>query len=161
MNSKHMLFALLGSLLFAVPGHAASLLITNGTVFTGDDAPLSQLDILIEDGLIQAVASDLNAAEADHVIDAAGRPVTPALFAGITAVGLSEIGMVYEAVDSRLKGLYTGLMHPEFDVRKAYNPLSSVVPSLASRIWVHASRCCLWRSHDFRPGLSGALRRGL
>ena len=128
MISKHMLIALLGSLLFAVPGHAASLLITNGTVFTGDDAPPSQLDILIEDGLIQAVASDLNAAEADHVIDAAGRPVTPALFAGITAVGLSEIGMVYEAVDSRLKGLYTGLMHPEFDVRKAYNPLSSVVP---------------------------------
>ena len=128
MNSKHMLIALLGSLLFAVPGHAASLLITNGILFTGDDAPPSQLDILIEDGLIQAVASDLNAAEADHVIDAAGRPVTPALFAGITAVGLSEIGMVYEAVDSRLKGLYTGLMHPEFDVRKAYNPLSSVVP---------------------------------
>ncbi|MED5315344.1 MAG: amidohydrolase, partial [Pseudomonadota bacterium] len=42
--------------------------------------------------------------------------------------GLSEIGMVYEAVDSRLNELYTGLMHPEFDVRKAYNPLSSVVP---------------------------------
>ena len=54
--------------------------------------------------------------------------MTPALFAGITAAGLSEIGMVYEAVDSRLNELYTGLMHPEFDVRKAYNPLSSVVP---------------------------------
>ena len=128
MNTKRLLLALLGSLLLAIPGHAASLLITNGTVFTGDDAPSSQLDILIEDGLIEAVASDMSAVEADRVIDAAGRPVTPTLFAGITAAGLSEIGMVYEAVDSRLNELYTGLMHPEFDVRKAYNPLSSVVP---------------------------------
>ena len=128
MNVTRLLMALLGSLLLASTGHAASLLITNGTVFTGDDAPPSQLDILIEDALIQAVASDLSAAEADQVIDAEGRPVTPALFAGITAAGLSEIGMVYEAVDSRLNELYTGLMHPEFDVRKAYNPLSSVIP---------------------------------
>ena len=128
MNTKRLLLALFGSLLLTSPGHAASLLITNGKVFTGDDNPPSQLDILIDDGLIEAVASDLGAAGADQVIDAAGRPVTPALFAGITAAGLSEIGMVYEAVDSRLNDLYTGLMHPEFDVRKAYNPLSSVVP---------------------------------
>ena len=128
MNTKRLLIVLIGSLLLASPGHAASLLITNGKVFTGEAAPSSQLDILIEDGLIEAVASDLSATKADHVIDAAGRPVTPALFAGISTVGLSEIGMVYEAVDSRLNELYTGLMHPEFDVRKAYNPLSSVVP---------------------------------
>ena len=128
MNTKRFLIASFGSLLLASMGHAASLLITNGMVFTGDDAAPSQLDILIEDGLIEAVASDLSTAEADQVIDAAGRPVTPAFFAGISAAGLSEIGMVYEAVDSRLKELYTGLMHPEFDVRKAYNPLSSVIP---------------------------------
>ncbi len=128
MNAKRFLIALFGSLLLASTGRAASLLITNGTVLTGDDAAPSQLDILIEDGLIEAVASDLSATEADQVIDAAGRPVTPAFFAGISAAGLSEIGMVYEADDSRLNELYTGLMHPEFDVRKAYNPLSSVVP---------------------------------
>jgi hypothetical protein len=128
MNMTRFVIALLGPLLLGSPSYAASLLITNGTVFIGDDAPASQLDILIEGGLIKTVASDLSAAEADQVIDAAGRPVTPALFAGITAAGLSEIGMVYEAVDSRLNELYTGLMHPEFDVRKAYNPLSSVVP---------------------------------
>ena len=119
MSISRLLFALLGSLVLASQGQAASILITNGTVFTGDDTESNQLDILIEDGLIEAVASDLSDARADQVIDAAGRPVTPALFAGITAAGLSEIGMVYEAVDSRLNELYTGLMHPEFDVRKA------------------------------------------
>ena len=128
MKIKRLLMVLLGSLLLGSTSQAASLLITNGLVFTGDDTPPNQLDILIEDGLIEAVASDLSTAEADQLIDAAGRPVTPALFAGITVAGLSEIGMVYEAVDSRLNELYTGLMHPEFDVRKAYNPLSSVIP---------------------------------
>ena len=128
MKIKRLLMVLLGSLLLGSTSQAASLLITNGLVFTGDDTPPNQLDILIEDGLIEAVASDLSTAEADQLIDAAGRPVTPAFFAGITVAGLSEIGMVYEAVDSRLNELYTGLMHPEFDVRKAYNPLSSVVP---------------------------------
>ena len=128
MKMKRLLMVLIGSLVLGSTSQAASLLITNGLVFTGDDTPPNQLDILIEDGLIEAVASDLSTAEADQLIDAAGRPVTPALFAGITVAGLSEIGMVYEAVDSRLNELYTGLMHPEFDVRKAYNPLSSVVP---------------------------------
>lgn len=108
--------------------HAESFLIKDANVFTGDDSPAVRQDILIVDGRIESLGTDLAGSEAQTVIDAAGRPVTPAFFAGITAAGLSEIGMVYEAVDSRLSGLYTGLIHPEFDVRRAYNPHSSVVP---------------------------------
>ena len=107
---------------------ADSLLITNAQLFIGDDRKSLPRDILIVDGLVDAVAEDLSATEADTVLDADGRTVTPTLFAGITAAGLSEIGMVYEAVDSRLSDLYTGLMHPEFDVRRAYNPHSTVIP---------------------------------
>ena len=107
---------------------ADSLLITNAQLFVGDDRKALARDILIVDGLVDAVAEDLSVAEADTVLDASGRTVTPTLFAGITAAGLSEIGMVYEAVDSRLSDLYTGLMHPEFDVRRAYNPHSTVIP---------------------------------
>ena len=105
-----------------------SLLISNARLFIGDDSASMMRDILIVDGVIDNVAEELTAAKADRVLDADGRTVTPTLFAGITAAGLSEIGMVYEAVDSRLSDLYTGLMHPEFDVRKAYNPLSTVIP---------------------------------
>ena len=107
---------------------ADSLLITNAQLFVGDDRKALSRDILIVDGLVDTVAEDLSATEADTVLDADGRTVTPTLFAGITAAGLSEIGMVYEAVDSRLSDLYTGLMHPEFDVRRAYNPHSTVIP---------------------------------
>ena len=115
--------AILSNTLFA-----DSLLITNAQLFVGDDRTAVPRDILIVDGLVDTVAEDLSAAEADTVLDANGRTVTPTLFAGITAAGLSEIGMVYEAVDSRLSDLYTGLMHPEFDVRRAYNPHSTVIP---------------------------------
>jgi len=107
---------------------ADSLLITNGLVWTADQETVANTDIHIVDGLITRVGPDLDGLSSDITIDAAGRLVTPAFFAGITAVGLSEIGMVYESVDSRLNALYTGLMHPEFDVRDAYNPHSSVVP---------------------------------
>ena len=115
-------------LLISLSTRADSLLITDALLFVGDaSAPVTQ-DIHIVEGKIEATGADLSTASVDTVIDAGGRPVTPALFAGITAAGLSEIGMVYEAVDSRLSNLYTGLMHPEFDVRKAYNPYSSVIP---------------------------------
>ena len=128
MRNRYCLLCLLISAFISLSTHAETLLITNGSVLIGDDSPASQLDILVENGRIATVAEDLTSVNADRVIDADGRVVTPALFAGITAAGLSEIGMVYEAVDSRLNELYTGLMHPEFDVRKAYNPHSSVVP---------------------------------
>ena len=128
MRNPYFLLCLLISASLSYSARAETLLITNGNVLTGDDSPASKLDILVENGRIETVAKDLTSIEADRVIDADGRVVTPALFAGITAAGLSEIGMVYEAVDSRLNGLYTGLMHPEFDVRRAYNPHSTVVP---------------------------------
>ena len=128
MRASHFWLCLLISALTSHSASADRLLIINGNVLIGDDRPAAQLDILVDRGQIETVAEDLKSVEADRVIDAQGRIVTPALFAGITAAGLSEIGMVYEAVDSRLNDLYTGLMHPEFDVRKAYNPLSSVIP---------------------------------
>lgn len=128
MRNRYFLLCLVISAFLSQSTRAETLLITNGNVLIGDDSPASQLDILVEDGRIETVAEDLSSVDADRVIDANGRVVTPALFAGITAAGLSEIGMVYEAVDSRLNELYTGLMHPEFDVRRAYNPHSTVVP---------------------------------
>ena len=54
----------------------------------GDDSPSSRQDILIVDGRIEAVGERLAIDDADSIIDAAGRPVTSAFFAGITATGL-------------------------------------------------------------------------
>jgi len=106
---------------------AESILITNATLLERG-ASVDTYDILIADGVIEQVTQGLAGAAVDIAIDAEGRPVTSAFFAGITALGLNEIGMVYDTVDSRLQDLYTGLIHPEFDVRDAFNPYSSAIP---------------------------------
>ena len=108
---------------------AQDLLIRDARIHTMD-AQDRVIDggVLVRDGVIQRVAADLEAPEGVAVIDATGRPLTPAFFAGITATGLADVGAVADSVDSRLRELYTGLMHPEFDVRVAFNPHSAVVP---------------------------------
>ena len=122
---KQLMIALCATLLCDITW-ADSLLITNAVIY--DSANEGAVDILLTDGAIKEIGVNLDPTRADEVVDAAGRPVTPALFAGIAATGLSEVGMVRESVDARLNGLYTGLMHPEFDVRDAFNPHSSIVP---------------------------------
>lgn len=107
---------------------AESLLITDARLIEEGLSSNINYDILVSGGVINRIGEDLSGAAADTVINAASRPVTGAFFAGITALGLNEIGMVSDTVDSRLADLYTGLIHPEFDVREAYNPHSSAIP---------------------------------
>jgi len=70
---------------------AESILITNATLLERG-ASVGTYDILIADGVIEQVTQDLAGAAVDVEIDAGGRPVTSAFFAGITALGLNEIG---------------------------------------------------------------------
>jgi len=112
-----------------LPVQTQDLLIRDARIHTMDaDASVIDGDVLVRDGIVQGVGADLNADAGTQVIDAGGRPLTPAFFAGITSTGLADVGAVADSVDSRLREIYTGLMHPEFDVRIAYNPNSAVIP---------------------------------
>jgi hypothetical protein len=116
-------------LLLVPAAWAQDVLIKNATVHTMTSAGvLTGTDILMANGEITRIGENLAGNDQTVVIDAQGRPVTPGLFAGITVTGLAEVSAVSEAVDSHIKGLFTELMHPEFDVRDAYNPHSSVIP---------------------------------
>ncbi|WP_439102400.1 amidohydrolase family protein [Congregibacter sp.] len=120
---------LLVTALLAPFAGAQDLLIRNASIHTMNaDGELIDGDVLVLDGRIKRVGRDLKADDDVSVIDAQGRPVTPAFFAGISATGLADVGAVDDSVDSQLREIYTGLMHPEFDVRVAYNPHSAVVP---------------------------------
>ena len=113
----------------AAVSQAQDLLITNATLHSmGGGGVIESADVLIEDGRVKKIADRINPPEGMTTLDAAGRPVTPALFAGVTATGLVDVNAVRASVDNRLEELFTGLMHPEFDVRPAFNPHSSVVP---------------------------------
>ena len=125
---KNVALSALISLAFtAVAAHADSLLIKNATVMTmGDRGVLTNSDIFVNDGEISAIGSQLDV-QADTVIDAQGRTITPGMFAGPTATGLVEVDMVSESVDSSVRENPFGKLQVEFDVRRGYSPRSSIV----------------------------------
>ncbi|TXH75647.1 MAG: amidohydrolase [Lysobacteraceae bacterium] len=108
-----------------------TLLIRNATVHTaGAQGTLRETDVLVRDGAIAAIGRGLSASGVD-VVDAQGKPLTPAMFGGITAIGLEEVGLEDPTTDQSLAlGAQTKQMtvRPEFDVTVAYNPASSLLP---------------------------------
>ena len=126
MNALRALPCLAATLLASAELPAEALFINDATVYTmSSQAILQSADILVRDGRIKAVASELPVPADAAVIEAQGRPVTPGLFAGITQLGLVEISLEASSVDSQLA---TEGLRPEFDVSSAYNPLSAAVP---------------------------------
>ena len=110
----------------SISASADSLRIDNATIMTmGGMGTLQSADILIEDGEITAIGSDLSEG-ADRVLDANGAIITPAMFAGATTTGLVEVNAVRESVDSSVSETPLSKLHVEFDVRRAYSPLSSL-----------------------------------
>ena len=110
---------------------AQDLLIRNATVHTASArGTLQNTDVLVKSGRIAAVGSGLSAGGAT-VVDAQGKPLTPALFGGITDIGVEEVSGESSTVDATLAlGANAADMQvrPEFDVTLAYNPDSVLVP---------------------------------
>lgn len=107
------------------------LLIRNATVHTaGARGTLPATDVLVKHGRIAAIGKALPAGDAS-VVDAQGKPLTPALFGGITDIGVEEVSGESATVDDAL-ALGTNAadmqVRPEFDVTLAYNPDSVLVP---------------------------------
>ena len=114
---------------FATPAlFAQDLLIRNATVHTAAArGSLEHSDVLIQGGVIRAVGSGLSAPAGVAVVEAAGKPLTPALFGGITDIGIEEVSGESATVDSTLK-LEGQPLRPEFDVTLAFNPDSVLIP---------------------------------
>jgi len=107
---------------------AQDLLIRNATVHTAAArGSLEHSDVLIQGGVIRAVGSGLSAPAGVAVVEAAGKPLTPALFGGITDIGIEEVSGESATVDSTLK-LEDQPLRPEFDVTLAFNPDSVLIP---------------------------------
>ncbi len=122
------------ALAFSASATSATLFIDNAKVHTaGAQGTLANGDVIVTDGVITAVAAELTAPAGAVRIDAKGQPLTPGLFAGLTALGLEEISAESSTVHNAIGGVH---MHdnsgetrwrPEFDVMPAYNPRSQVI----------------------------------
>jgi len=111
---------------------AQELLIRNAKVHTATaKGTLDGHDVLVRDGRIAAIGRGLSATDVSTTVDANGRPLTPALFGGITGIGLEEVTQEAATNDGHLalggsaKDIH---VRPEFDVTVAYNPDSILVP---------------------------------
>ena len=113
-------------------GHGQTVLIQNANVYTAVEGAgyLEEHDVLVRDGRIAAIGRGL-AFPGVPVVEAGGRPLTPALFGGISGIGIEEVSGEDRTTDNAL-ALGADDKHmvvrPEFDVTLAYNPDSVLVP---------------------------------
>ncbi|MDH5831504.1 amidohydrolase family protein [Luteimonas sp. M1R5S18] len=121
----------LAAALCAAPAFAQDVLIRNATVHTASErGTLQAHDVLVRGGRIAAIGSGLSAAGVAEV-DAGGRPLTPALFGGITGIGIEEVSGEASTRDASLalgENAKDITVRPEFDVTLAYNPESILLP---------------------------------
>lgn len=85
-------------------GLIVTIAIVGGTIHTNDGPPLKNASVLIQDGLIQAVGTDLALPKGTKKIDAKGAVITPGLIEPWTQLGLVEIWGVEQTRDGDAGG---------------------------------------------------------
>lgn len=112
--------AVLALALGALPLAAQTVAITGGTVYTAAGEPIRNGTVLVRDGRIAAVGTNVTIPDGAQRIDATGKWVTPGLIVLGTQLGLVEIGSVAGTRDGSTS---------RSDVSAAFNPLEGVNPA--------------------------------
>ena len=104
---------------------AQTIAITGGTVHPVSGTPIEQATVLVRDGRIVAVGTDVAVPAGARVIDARGKMVTPGLFNAGTQLGLTEISAVQSNNEGRLSD---NQVAAAFNVAAGINPASQLIP---------------------------------
>ena len=83
---------------------AQTIAITGGKVYPVSSAPIENATVLIRDGKIVAVGSNVDIPAGAQRIDATGKWVTPGLINADTHIGVDEIGAVRDTRDDAARG---------------------------------------------------------
>lgn len=108
-------------ILFNQTAYANEVLITNAKIYDGQSDNPYFGNILIKNGEILSVSDDISNAE--RIIDADGRIVTPGFIASDTEIGVIEIGSLSVTRDDSPKIYNIG-----FSIFDAFNPNSTLIP---------------------------------
>ncbi len=135
MSARIRLLAAIAAVAFTGSVFAQDLLIRNARVHTAAAAgTLENTDVLIQGGVIRAVGSSVSAPAGIAEVDAAGRALTPGLFAGLSGLGVEEVSGEPDTVDNTLAlasptnlPAHEPVWRPEFDMLPAFNPRSSAI----------------------------------
>jgi hypothetical protein len=130
-NAMTIVGAIFGACLATCGANAEDLLIRSARVHTvAAPGTLEQTDVLVRNGKIAAIGSGIAAAGA-KVIEAGNRPLTPGFYAGLANIGVTEVYAESTTSDSNISfaaPAWQQQWRPEFDVTRAYNPRSVVLP---------------------------------
>lgn len=103
---------------------SAGYAITHAKIFTVSGAPIEGGTLLIKDGKIAAIGTDVNIPPDAIVIDGKGLEIYPGFFDPVTQMGLSEISAVRATVDTT----ETGEFNPDVVAATAVLPSSAHIP---------------------------------
>jgi imidazolonepropionase-like amidohydrolase len=104
---------------------AQTIAITGGTVYPVSGPKIENATVLIRDGRIAAVGTNVAVPAGATRIDAAGKWVTPGLIDGAGQMGLREISAVQNTNEQRLGG---NQVAAAFNVLEGINPASILIP---------------------------------
>ena len=108
-------------ILFNQTAYANEVLITNAKIYDGQSDNPYFGNILIKNGKILSISDDVSNAE--RIIDADGRIVTPGFIASDTEIGVIEIGSLSVTRDDSPEIYNIG-----FSIFDAFNPNSTLIP---------------------------------
>ena len=103
---------------------ATTFAVTHAKIFTLAGAPIEDGVLVIKDGKIAAVGTNVDVPSGAQVIDGKGLQVYPGLFDPVTQIGLSEISSVSATVDAT----ETGSINPDAVAADAVLPSSEHIP---------------------------------
>lgn len=104
------------------PALAQNVVITNAKLVVGDGSdPIDGASVVVRGGRVVAAGRNVAAPAGVPVVDAAGRWVTPGIFATMTELGLADVGAVGESNDLRASG---APFSAALDASTAINPTS-------------------------------------
>jgi imidazolonepropionase-like amidohydrolase len=104
---------------------AQTIAITGGTVYPVSGPKLEHATVLIQNGKITAVGTNVTVPGDATRIDATGKWVTPGLIDGASQMGLVEIGAVRGTRESSYQG---DQVAAAFNVAEGINPASTLIP---------------------------------
>ena len=104
---------------------AQTIAITGGTVYPASGPKLAKATVLIRDGRIAAVGTNVSVPSDATRIDATGKWVTPGLIDGAGQLGLVEISAVPGTREAILQG---DSIAAAFNVTEGINPASTLIP---------------------------------
>lgn len=103
---------------------AGKFALTNAKIYTVTNGVIENGTLLIANGIIEAVGTDVDIPADAEVIDVQGKEIYPGMIDSGTTLGLAEIGSISEANDYREFGDLT----PQMQALTAVNPNSVAIP---------------------------------